>query len=65
MQSTIKLSYVYGSVTVAYSDHEYDSSLADGTEDQDATAWKVSYTVSDDLSVSYGEETHETSGFRC
>ena len=54
--STIKLSYVYGSVTLAYSDHEYDSDLADGTEDQDATSWKVSYTVSDAISVTYAEE---------
>jgi outer membrane protein OmpU len=54
--STIKLAYVYGSVTVAYSDHEYDSALADGTEDQDATSWKVSYTVSDAISISYAEE---------
>jgi len=54
--STIKLAYVYGSVTVAYSDHTYDSSLADGTEDQDATSWKVSYTVSDAISITYGED---------
>jgi outer membrane protein OmpU len=54
--STIKLAYVYGSVTVAYSDHEYDSALADGTEDQDATSWKVSYTVSDAISITYGED---------
>ena len=54
--STIKLSYVYGSVTLAYSDHEYDSALADGTEDQDATSWKVSYTVSDAISITYGED---------
>ena len=54
--STIKLSYVYGSVTLAYSDHEYDSALADGTEDQDATSWKVSYAVSDAISVTYAEE---------
>ena len=54
--STIKLSYVYGSVTLAYSDHEYDSALADGTEDQDTTSWKVSYAVSDAISVTYAEE---------
>ena len=54
--STIKLAYVYGSVTLAYSDHEYDSALADGTEDQDATSWKVSYTVSDAISITYAEE---------
>jgi outer membrane protein OmpU len=54
--STIKLAYVYGSVTVAYSDHEYDSALAGGTEDQDATSWKVSYAVSDAISITYGQD---------
>ena len=54
-QSTIKLSYAYGPVTVAYSDHEYDSNLADA--DQDITSYKVSYTVSDAISISYATET--------
>jgi outer membrane protein OmpU len=58
--STIKLSYVYGSVTLAYSDHEYDSALAGGTEDQDATSWKVSYAVSDAISITYGEDEIES-----
>ena len=30
--------------------------------DEEQSSWKVSYTVSDNLSVSYGEETHETAG---
>ena len=54
-QSTIKLSYAYGPVTVAYSDHEYDSNAAD--TDQDITSYKVSYTVSDAISISYAAET--------
>ena len=54
-QSTIKLSYAYGPVTVAYSDHEYDSNAADS--DQDITSYKVSYTVSDAISISYASET--------
>ena len=52
--STIKASYVYGSFTLAYSDHEYDSSVA--TEDQDAKSFKVSYTITDALSVTYAED---------
>ena len=52
--TTIKVSYAYGPVTLAYSDHEYDSGTA--TEDQDATSFKVSYTVSDAISISYAEE---------
>ena len=52
--TSIKLSYVYGSVTLAYSDHEHDS--ATNTSDQDAEAWKLSYAVSDDISVTYAQE---------
>jgi outer membrane protein OmpU len=51
----MKASYAYGPVTVAYSSYEYD---ADGsTSDDDTTAYKVSYTVSDEISLSYGTET--------
>ena len=53
----MKASYAYGPVTVAYSNYEYD---ADGTSsDDDTTSYKVSYTVSDEISVSYGSETVE------
>ena len=53
----MKASYAYGPVTVAYSNYEYD---ADGTSsDDDTTSFKVSYTVSDEISVSYGSETVE------
>ena len=54
--TTIKASYAYGPVTLAYSDHEYDSGAAAGAEDQDAKSFKVSYTVSDAISISYAEE---------
>jgi len=53
----MKASYAYGPVTVAYSNYEYD---ADGTSsDDDTTSYKVSYTVSDEISISYGTETVE------
>ena len=53
----MKASYAYGPVTVAYSNYEYD---ADGTSsDDDTTSYKVSYTVSDEISLSYGTETVE------
>ena len=55
--TSMKASYAMGSFTVAYSDHEYDS--VTNTLDQDASAWKVSYTVSDAISVSYAQETIE------
>jgi len=58
--TSMKASYVYGSVTLAYSDHEHDSNTT--TSDQDATSWKVSYTVSDAISVSYGSEELDSNG---
>ncbi len=58
--TTMKVSYAMGSFTAAYSNTEVD---LDGTgSDDEVNSFKVSYTVSDDLSISYGEETHETSG---
>jgi outer membrane protein OmpU len=51
---TLKLSYAYGPVTLAYSDTTHDSNTA--TADQDITSLKLSYTVSDAISISYGEE---------
>jgi len=53
-------SYVLGSITAAYSLKDVDADTA-GT-DEEQTSWKLSYTVTDDLSVSYGEESHETTG---
>ena len=53
--TSMKVSYVYGSVTLAYSDHEHDSNT--DTSDQDATSWKVSYAVSDAISVTYGSDS--------
>ena len=52
--TVLKGSYAYGPVTVAYSDYEYDAQT--DTADDDVTSFKVSYTVSDELSVSYGQE---------
>jgi len=52
--TSMKLSYVYGSVTLAYSDHEHDSNT--DTSDQDAKSMKISYAVTDDISVSYATD---------
>ena len=51
--TTMKASYAYGPITVAYSDHEFDAAAAN---DQDTTSYSVSYTVSDSISVTYGTE---------
>jgi len=54
----LKGSYAYGPITVAYSDYEYDAQT--DSEDDDMTSYKISYTVSDELSVSYGTEEIDT-----
>ena len=55
--TTMKASYAYGPITVGYSDTEYDGSSLTTTVDQDVTSYNVSYTVSENISVSYGSET--------
>ncbi len=56
--TVLKASYAYGPVTVAYSDYEYDT--AGTASDDDMTAYKLTYTVSDELSVSYADEDIDT-----
>ena len=58
--TVLNISYAYGPVTATYSDMEYDIGTA--SSDVDTTAWKVSYTVSDELSVSYAQETIDRDG---
>ena len=45
--------------TVGYSNTDNDKT---GASDREVTSYAVSYTVSDDLSVSYGQETFDTAG---
>ncbi len=56
--TVLKGTYAYGPVTVGYSNYEYDTTAT--ANDDDVTSVKVSYTVSDELSVSYGSEEIET-----
>ena len=58
--TSMKASYAIGSFTLAYSDHDHDSNT--DTSDQTATSWKVSYTVSDAVSVTYGTESIDSKG---
>jgi outer membrane protein OmpU len=56
--SVFKASYAYGPVTIAYSDFEYDTT---GTaSDDDMEGAKITYTVSDEISVSYATEEVKT-----
>jgi outer membrane protein OmpU len=52
--TTYSANYAYGPVTVGYSKHDYDHTTA--TEDIETTSYKVSYTVTDEISVTYGQE---------
>ena len=56
--TSMKASYAFGSFTVAISDHEFDSNTA--TRDQDVSSFSVAYTVSDEISITYGEEDFST-----
>ena len=58
--TVLSLSYAYGPITVAYSDMQYDIGTA--SSDVDTTGMKVSYTVSDELSISYAQETINRDG---
>jgi len=58
--TTYKASYAFGPVTAAMSMNDYD--ITGSTPNEEQSSYKISYTVSDELSVSYGSETHETVG---
>ena len=53
-QTIMKASYAIGSFTLAASNNEYDHTTAGS--DQEVKAYSVAYTVSEQLSVSYGIE---------
>ena len=60
-ESTVmKVSYAYGPVTVSYSNMEGDLDTA--SKDYELTSAAISYTVSDELSITYGMEDAEQEG---
>jgi outer membrane protein OmpU len=59
-QTVWSLSYVYGPVTASASNSEYDVETVGS--DQDMTSYAISYTVSDEISVTYGTEDIEKGG---
>jgi outer membrane protein OmpU len=59
-QTVMYASYAYGPVTVSYSNFEGDLDTAD--KDYELTSFAVSYTVSDELSLTYGMEDAEQEG---
>ena len=59
-QTTYKLSYAFGPVTATMSNNDYD--VGTSTSDQETSSYAVSYTVSDELSITYGVEEIEKGG---
>ena len=56
--TAISANYAYGPVTVGYTNNEYDVGTAGS--DQDLTSYAISYTVNENLSLSYGVEEIES-----
>ena len=59
-QTVMKASYAYGPITVAASNNDFDHTTA--ANDQEVKSYAISYSLTDSISVSYGEETIEKSG---
>ena len=57
--TSMKVSYAIGSFTAGYSINDEDKT---GASNDEVQSYKLSYTVSDDLSITYGSESHETVG---
>ena len=57
----MKASFAFGPITAAMSINDYGTGTSH-TSAAEQSSYKVSYSVSDDLSISYGSETHETTG---
>jgi outer membrane protein OmpU len=57
-QTAWKISYAYGPVTATVTESEFDVETT--TSDQEVSSMAVSYTVSDEISVTYGTETIES-----
>ena len=59
-QTAWKASYAYGPITATITESEFD--VATASADQDVSSMAVSYTISDEMSVTYGTETIDTGG---
>jgi outer membrane protein OmpU len=57
-ESTMYVKYVYGSITAGYQVSESDN--ATSSEDQESTGIGISYAISDEMSISYGQHEVET-----
>ena len=55
-ETAMKASYAYGPVTVSYSNFASEQGTSTSSTDLETTSYAVSYTVSDELSITYGTE---------
>jgi outer membrane protein OmpU len=58
--TTMKASFAFGPISAGMSINDYAAPT--GTSSEEQSSYKISYSVTDDLSISYGSETHETTG---
>ena len=59
-QEIMKISYAYGPITVSASNNDYDHTTPGN--DQEVVSYAIAYTLTDSISLSYGEETIEKHG---
>jgi len=57
--TVLKASYAYGPVTVSYSNMDHDLGATDSSTDIEITSYAISYTVTDSISLTYGNEESE------
>jgi len=57
--TTMKASYAISSFTIGYSNTESEGT---GITNEEMSSWNLAYTVSDDMSITYGTETLDTTG---
>jgi outer membrane protein OmpU len=58
--TAFKATYAYGPVTVGYSMYEFDTATA--SADNETTSYAITYTVNDELSVTWGTEEIDETG---
>ena len=57
--TVLKASYAYGPVTVSYSNMDHDLGATDSSTDIEVTSYAISYSVTDSISLTYGNEESE------
>jgi outer membrane protein OmpU len=58
-ETALKASYAYGPITVSYSVYDTDQGATTSATDLEMTSYGISYTVSDEISLTYGTETSD------